>query len=227
MSSDRCSYIAAALHGTPMVPVTVCITQIYFRCHVMFVECSRQWPHKLLPPYNSNTHRVWIDPWLLGICLSYSYIEGVASSQLSKAVIATHTHTHTHTHTDIRLSLNGVNYANNSVVNLTAIGTDSANANSEALQCITDLRPCCRQEYIDGIESQMLTGEWYYPNGSRVHGAEIVAPFFRNRGLNDGTVNLLRVNTEVMSPAGRYCCEIPNIAGVNQTLCAGIGEQWL
>lgn len=125
----------------------------------------------------------------------------------------------------IHLSLRGVVHANNSVIPIYEIGTDRANPSREALQCITDLRPCCRQEYTTGLASQMLMGEWYFPNKSRVHGAEATdSPFFRTRGLNDGRVNLFRSNTRIMSPVGSYCCQIPDIAGVNQTLCAVTGD---
>ena len=46
---------------------------------------------------------------------------------------------------------------------------------------------------------------------------------YRNRG-NDGTVNLNRLNNNVLYPTGQYCCELPNVADVSQTLCANIGK---
>ena len=123
---------------------------------------------------------------------------------------------------DVRLSLNGIEYSNNSVMDINAVGANSLDPAVEALQCMTDLRPCCKFPY----QVSSLKGEWYYPNGSRVHGAEVVGlPFYRTRGVDNGTVNLFRVDTETMEPIGRYCCQIPNISMVNQTLCVGIGEQ--
>ena len=64
-------------------------------------------------------------------------------------------------------TLRGVNYMNNSVIPISEIGTELTNSTSEALQCITDLRPCCRQSEASAIQ-QMLMGEWYYPDGTRV-----------------------------------------------------------
>ena len=112
---------------------------------------------------------------------------------------------------------------NNSVIPISEIGTELTNSTSEALQCITDLRPCCRQSETSAIQ-QMLMGEWYYPDGTRVPDNEGDDVFFATRGLNDGTVNLFRRNTGVMSPVGSYCCEIPDTTGTNQTLCAITGE---
>lgn len=129
-----------------------------------------------------------------------------------------------HTLSGIWLSLNGVNYSNNSVVDINTIGTNSSAPSTEALQCNTELRPCCRMPY----QAETLKGEWYYPGpNNRVDGAEVTGlPFYRTRGENDGTVNLFRLNSSIMEPAGRFCCEIPDIDGMNQTLCAGIGEHY-
>ena len=46
----------------------------------------------------------------------------------------------------VYLSLKGSVYANNSVIIITEIGAESDpdTATNEALQCITDRRPCCR-----------------------------------------------------------------------------------
>ena len=33
--------------------------------------------------------------------------------------------------------------------------------------------------------------------------------FYRNRG-DDGTVNLNRLNTNVITPTGLFCCEVPD-----------------
>ena len=47
--------------------------------------------------------------------------------------------------------------------------------------------------------------------------------FYRTRG-DDGTVNLNRLNTNVFTPTGLFCCEVPNAIGAMQRLCANIGE---
>ena len=48
---------------------------------------------------------------------------------------------------------------------------------------------------------------------------------YRNRGFDDGTVNLNRPS-DVIMPTGLFCCEIPDIAGDNQSLCAYIGKKY-
>ena len=53
--------------------------------------------------------------------------------------------------------------------------------------------------------------------------------FYRNRGDNDGTVNLNYINSTLpaLSPIGLFCCVLPDIDNENQRLCANldIGEQ--
>ena len=97
-------------------------------------------------------------------------------------------------HTDLRFSLGGTVYFNNSVIAITDIG--STEGSTTPLECITDLRPCCRQEPAP----QNLMGDWYKPNGTRVLDRGIIGDFFRTRGENDGTVNLFHRNSGVDSP---------------------------
>ena len=109
-------------------------------------------------------------------------------------------------------------YTNNSVINITEIGvTTSSTDLNEGLQCITDRVPCCMTPY--------QTGEWYFPNGAKVQG-QVNSPttFYRNRGYDDGTVNLNRLNTNVTMPTGLFCCVVPDATTIYQTLCAYIGE---
>ena len=130
----------------------------------------------------------------------------------------THTHTHTHTQIGVYLSLRGVVYANNSVVSITEIGETNPDTNlNEGLQCITDRVPCCR--------SAFRVGEWYFPNRAMVPG-ENNSPttFYRNRGYDDGTVTLNRVNTNIMMPIGLFCCMVPDFDDIMQTVCATISE---
>jgi hypothetical protein len=108
-------------------------------------------------------------------------------------------------------------YANNSVIPIAEIEetTDSVNT---GLQCITDRMPCC-------TAAGARIGEWFFPDGTRVPtlgtGATMATEFYRNRG-DDGTVNLNRLNN-VLMPTGLFCCEVPDAAGVDQTVCAEIG----
>ena len=69
--------------------------------------------------------------------------------------------------------------------------------------------------------SRRARGEWYQPNGELVHGGTLNTVFYRNRG-NNGEVSLNRPN-DVMSPTGRFCCEVANAAGTNLTLYVNIG----
>ena len=45
--------------------------------------------------------------------------------------------------------------------------------------------------------------------------------FHRSRD-NDGNVYLLRTNHTVLSPSGKFCCEVEDATGRNQTLCINI-----
>ena len=114
------------------------------------------------------------------------------------------------------ISLKGVVYANNSVIPITEIGETSTTSNT-GLQCITDRRPCCQT-------SSNRFGEWYFPGGmTTVPIRGWATSFYRNRG-DDGTVNLNRLNATVMMPTGLFCCVVPGATGVDQTVCANIGE---
>ena len=48
--------------------------------------------------------------------------------------------------------------------------------------------------------------------------------FYRNRGRDDGTVNLNRLNTTVVMPTGLFCCVVPDATGVMQRICASVCE---
>jgi len=106
----------------------------------------------------------------------------------------------------IQLTLNGVTYPNNSIVNNTDIGTGSA-----ALICTTTLLGCC---FSGHTETQ-----WYFPNGSQVPNNPSL-PYQRNRGRNPGRVILIR-NSE-STTTGIFHCDIPDESGVTQSLYVGI-----
>ena len=93
---------------------------------------------------------------------------------------------------------------------------------NNGLQCITDKPNCCR------VGAYIRIGEWHFPNGTLVpilrRGKNRATSFFRNRGHNDGTVNLNRVNSDVMSPTGQFCCRVPDSVNRIQTICANISE---
>ena len=127
---------------------------------------------------------------------------------------------HTCSLTGVYLSLKETVYTNNSVISITEIGdTDTLlsppkNSNN-GLQCITDRTPCCRF-------APNTAGEWFFPGGMMVPGQSPTTTFYRNRGRDDGTVNLNRANTNVMSPTGLFCCVVPDATGVMQWACASV-----
>ena len=68
-------------------------------------------------------------------------------------------------------------------------------------------------------------GQWLFPDGSFVPVVGTATTFYRNRGPgDDGTVNLNRLNDDVMMPTGQFCCVVPDATGAVQTLCVNIGE---
>ena len=122
-----------------------------------------------------------------------------------------------HMYVGVYLSLKGVVYANNSMIRITDIGeTNPDNDLNNGLQCITDRMPCCRNAF--------RAGEWYMytPNRAIVPMLSTAVSFYRNRGYDDGTVNLNRPSGVIM-PTGLFCCEVPDVAGDSRSLCVYIG----
>ena len=117
--------------------------------------------------------------------------------------------------TGISLTLNNVQYTNNSVVTITDIGTGSA-----ALLCTTTYYPCCFSGPPPG-------NHWYLPNGSRVSNTNTL-PYYRSRidgkptfiPRRPGTV-LLHRNPEGTT-TGIFCCEILDATGNFQNIYVGI-----
>ena len=105
-------------------------------------------------------------------------------------------------------------YANNSDIPITEIGTIS----NTGIQCITDRMPCCAS--LEGT-----AGQWLFPDGTAVHAPSqnIAATFYQNRG-NNGTVNLNRVNIDITSPVGKFCCMVQNYLDQMQQTCAIVGR---
>ena len=121
------------------------------------------------------------------------------------------------THSGVYLSLRGTVYANNSAIQITEVGETNPDTDlNDGLQCITDRMPCCRTAF--------RAGEWYMytPDRTVVPGSSDVG-FYRNRGGDDGTVNLNRLSG-VMMPTGLFCCEVPDALDIMQSVCANIGE---
>ena len=108
-------------------------------------------------------------------------------------------------------------YGNNSAIQITEIGeTNPDTSLNNGLQCITDRMPCCST-------LPNRHGGWLFPDGTTIPGpAQNPTTFYRNRG-DDGTVNLNRLNINVMMPTGLFYCEVPDATGVTQRICADIG----
>ena len=109
--------------------------------------------------------------------------------------------------TGIGLTLNNVQYTNNSVVNITDIGTDSA-----ALFCTTTRPGCCLSN---------AGHEWYFPDGSWIQ--RTGTTYFRTRtfpGSGGGTVRLHR--NPGATTTGVFHCDIPDGSGDLQSIYVGI-----
>ena len=117
----------------------------------------------------------------------------------------------------VYLSLNGITYGNNSIISISDIGKTDHNQN-KGLQCITDRKPCCN------ISNGHNLGEWMFPNESMVPIMDNAKTLYRNRGDGDGTVNLNRLNSSIMSPTGLFCCKVPDANDRMQSLCTYIGK---
>ena len=93
------------------------------------------------------------------------------------------------------------------------------------LQCHTNNIECCSQFEVP---DRGVLGEWYLPNGAAVgklnsnggQAAIDVGVYFFARRRGPSTVSLFRGGAP--SDRGRFHCEVPNAAGINQTVYANI-----
>ena len=108
-------------------------------------------------------------------------------------------------------SLNGTTYQNNSLVTLEDIGEGGG-----ALLCVTDLTACCRPPYTDYWGSS-ATGNWFFPNETRVPGPDRWWEIYRTRGQMVVSLHCIRGGEE-----GIYRCEIPDAMNVTQTIYIGV-----
>ena len=109
---------------------------------------------------------------------------------------------------DVRFSLNGTPYQNNSLVTLEDIGEGV-----DALFCITNQIACCRQSYT----GEMVFGNWFFPNGTRVPSHRYQWDFYRTRGQMVVQLHHRRGGEE-----GIYHCEIHDAMNVTQTIYIGV-----
>ena len=114
---------------------------------------------------------------------------------------------------DVRFSLNGTIYQNNSIVTLEDIGEGD-----DALLCITDQRNCCRPPHTG---ENAAYGNWFFPSGDRVTGETTANgtqwDFYRDRGAS-----VVRLNHRRGGAEGIYRCEIPDTLNVTQTIYIGV-----
>ena len=102
--------------------------------------------------------------------------------------------------------LNGKIHANNSVVDVSDIGS----TNYEALLCLTNASNCCGGN----------KGEWYLPNEVSVDNSDMMH-FSKTRGPS--VLRLTSLNDSLQSfPVGVYHCEIPDANGDSQNIYIGI-----
>ena len=104
---------------------------------------------------------------------------------------------------DVRFSLKSTTYQNNSIVNLEDIGEINT-----ALLCKTNLTACCNYS---------RTGNWFFPNTTRVHSKSASWDSYRNRGKMVVRLNRIRGGKD-----GIYRCEIPDSVNVTQTIYIGL-----
>ena len=128
-----------------------------------------------------------------------------------KSTVHVCTNTVIYDHVGVYISHDGEFIEPDSNILITNIGT----APPQQLVCTSDRMPCCHTPQY---------GEWKFPNGNQVvHITEGAVAFSRNRD-NVGNINLFRVSSDVMSPTGRFCCEVEDAIDMNQTVCVNLGE---
>ena len=109
---------------------------------------------------------------------------------------------------NIRFSLNGTIYQNNSLVTLEDIGKED----HTALLCMTNLTACC---WPNGYGS--IIGNWFFPNGTKVPSLNDNSDFHRDRGQM-----MVRMKRRRGGEEGIYHCEIPDSMNVTQTIYIGV-----
>ena len=86
----------------------------------------------------------------------------------------------------------------------------------DALLCVTDLTACCRSPYTDPMGPR-ATGNWYFPNGTRVLSSGAPLDFHRTRGQSVVTLHRKRGGVR-----GIYSCVIPDAMNKTQIIYIGV-----
>ena len=108
--------------------------------------------------------------------------------------------------TGIGLTLNSVQYTNNSVVTITDIGTGSA-----ALLCTTTNQACCLS--TDG-------SHWYFPDGSAVQ--RTGTTYYRTRTIGAVGTSVRLHRNPGATTTGVFNCAIPDGSGDLHNIYVGI-----
>ena len=111
---------------------------------------------------------------------------------------------------NVRFSLNGTTYQNNSLVTLEDIGEGD-----DALLCVTDQTACCCPPYT-GSSGRVL-GNWYFPNGTRVGSYSYQRDFYRTSVWMVKVLHRKRGGVD-----GIYHCVVPDKAGVTKNIYIGV-----
>ena len=85
-----------------------------------------------------------------------------------------------------------------------------------ALTCVTDQPFCCRPPY-SSVVGQSALGNWYFPNGTRVHSIGVSWDFYRTRSQM-----LISLQRRRGGEDGIYNCTIPDAMNVTQTIYIGV-----
>ena len=101
---------------------------------------------------------------------------------------------------DVKSSLRGTTYQNNSIVTLTDIGEGN-----DGLLCITN-----------GVNGS-VRGDWYFPDGTRVFSTQNDSDIYGNRDQM-----MVRMNRRGGGEEGIYHCEIPDAVNRNQSIYIGV-----
>ena len=90
--------------------------------------------------------------------------------------------------------------------------------NIEQLLCFTDHKNCCNSE------TALVSGNWYFPNGSLI-GIQIPSSnIYIKRGLS---VVGLYWNDNATLPTGVYGCELLDASGITQKVFVGIYDNMM
>ena len=114
---------------------------------------------------------------------------------------------------NVKFSLRGTTYQNNSLVTLEDIGEGD-----DALLCVTDQTACCRPPFTGtGYCGASTLGNWYFPNGTRVVSSSAQWEFHRTSGWMVKNLHRRRGGVD-----GIYRCVVPDKAGVTQNIYIGL-----